>query len=418
MHKEQQSNLVASNNKRICVFSQRHLQQLLSACGDYEFEDLLCKFDNVDILTAQPSYGFKTTRRITKHIARRTSIAFLNPGVKIHRIDKDYELFFAKFLLQQDLLSLNAIKKWKERCRVTVCWLAEVWADDVVKWKAYAKILSQFDYVILNCSASVKPMQDLIKRPCLYVPPGIDAIKFCPYPNPPLRSVDVYSIGRNSKVTHKALLKMAEQTEIFYIYDTINRKETAWPAEHRSLIANIAKRSRYFLVNPAKIDRRLETGQQSEIGFRYFEGAAAGTVMIGEHPETDVFKEHFGWPDSVIHVPFDSLDIAEILADLDSQPQRLAKARINNIIQSLLHHDWAYRWNTILNIADLKPSVALTERLDYLKKLAEHIKSDPTTLNKSQDTDSEDDTFIDTNTENRSKKRGRINKQYMLDNFK
>ncbi|MHC4241012.1 MAG: glycosyltransferase [Planctomycetota bacterium] len=396
MHKKQQSNLDAQNEARICVFSQRHLQQLLSACGDYEFEDLLCEFDDVDILTAQPSHGFKTIKRISNQLARRTSIACLNPGVRKQKIDRDYDLFFAKFLLQKDLLSLNAIKKWKERCRVAICWLAEVWVDDVKKWKGYAKILSQFDYVILNCFASVKPMQDLIKRPCLYVPPGIDAIKFCPCPNPPLRPVDVYSIGRKSQVTHKALLKLAEQKRIFYLYDTIIRKETARPAEHRSLIANIAKRSRYFLVNPAKIDRQFETCGQNEVGFRYFEGAAAGTVMIGEHPETEVFREHFGWPDSVIRVPFDTPDITDILAELDSQPERIQEARKNNIVQSLLRHDWAYRWSTILNIAGLKPSAALTQRLEYLNKLAQEIKSDSTMIRQSQGLDNEHNTLIET----------------------
>ncbi|MHC4559333.1 MAG: glycosyltransferase [Planctomycetota bacterium] len=396
MQTKQKPNSNMQNEPRICVFSQRHLQRLLSACGDYEFEDLLCEFDNVDVLTAQPSHGLKTVRQISNQLARRTSVACLNPGVRKLRIDRDYELFFAKFLLQKDLLSLNALKKWKKHCRVAICWLAEVWVDDVKRWKGYAKILSQFDYVILNCFASVKPMQDLIKRPCLYVLPGIDAIKFCPYPNPPLRSIDVYSIGRNSQVTHKAFLKMAKQKKIFYVYDTIIRKETARPTEHRSLIANIAKRSRYFLVNPAKIDRRLETGGQNEIGFRYFEGAAAGTVMIGEHPETEVFGEHFGWPDSVIRTPFDSPDIAEILAELDSQPERIAKARKKNIVQSLLHHDWAYRWNTILNIAGLKPTTALTDRLEYLKKLAENIKSDSAMLNKPQGSDNEHNTLIET----------------------
>ena len=398
MQIEQKTNFSVQDEARTCVFSQRHLQQLLSACGDYEFEDLLCEFDDVDILTAQPSHGFKTIRRISNQLARRTSIACLNPGVRKQRIDRDYDLFFAKFLLQQDLLSLNALKKWKERCRVAICWLAEVWVDDVNKWKGYAKILSQFDYVILNCFASVKPMQDLIKRPCLYVPPGIDAIKFCPYPNPPLRPVDVYSLGRKSQITHKALLKMAEQKKIFYLYDTIIRKETARPAEHRSLIANIAKRSRYFLVNPAKIDRRFETCGQNEIGFRYFEGTAAGTVMIGEHPETEVFREHFGWPDSVIRVPFDTPDISDILAELDSEPERIAEARKNNIVQSLLRHDWAYRWNTILNIASLKPCAALTDRLEYLKKLAEEIKSDSAALNQSQGRDNEHKTFLKTGT--------------------
>ena len=383
MQIKQKLNFSVQNTARTCVFSQRHLQQLLSACGDYEFEDLLCEFDNVDILTAQPSHGFKTIKRISNQLTRRTPIACLNPGVIKQRIDRDYELFFAKFLLQQDLLSLNALKKWKERCRVAICWLAEVWVNDVKKWKGYANILSQFDYVILNCFASVQPMQDLIKRPCLYVPPGIDAIKFCPYPNPPLRSVDVYSIGRESKATHKELLKMAEQKRIFYVYDTTILKETARSAEHRSLIANIAKRSRYFLVNPAKIDRQFETCGQNEIGFRYFEGAAAGTVMIGEHPETEVFREHFGWPDSVIRVPLDTPDITNILAELDSEPERIAEARKNNIVQSLLRHDWAYRWSTILNIAGLKPGAALIDRLEYLKNLAEDIKYDSAMLHQS-----------------------------------
>jgi hypothetical protein len=377
MQIKQKHNLSLQNDARICVYSQRQLQQLLSACSDYEFEDLLFEFDNVDILTVQPSHGFKTARRISNQLARRTTIACLNPGVKKQRIDRDYELFFAKFLLQEDLLSLNALKKWKERCRIAICWLAEVWVDDVKKWKGYAKILSQFDYVILNCFASVKPMQDLIKRPCFYVPPGIDVIKFCPYPNPPLRSIDVYSIGRKSQVTHKALLKMVEQRKIFYVYDTMLGMYTARPAEHRSLIANIAKRSRYFLVNPAKVDRQFETGGQNEIGFRYFEGAAAGTVMIGDHPETKAFEEHFGWPDSVIRTPFDSPNIADIMAELDSQPDRIQKAQKQNVVQSLLRHDWAYRWKSILKIAGLEPGVGLKERLEYLKKLAENIKKIP-----------------------------------------
>jgi len=374
MQVQLKNNLDMHNNARICVYSQRLLQQMLSACGDYEFEDLICQFDVADILIAEPSQGFKTKRQISSQLARRTSISNINPGVKKLKVDRDYDLFFAKFLLKRDLLSLNALKNWKERCKVAICWLAEAWEDDVKKWKGYAKILSQFDYVILNCSASVQPLQDLINRPCMYIPPGVDAIKFCPYPDPPERSVDIYSIGRKSKVTHKALLNMAEQKKIFYIYDTLLGMYTAWPQEHRSLVVNIAKRSRYFLVNPAKIDRRFETGGQDELGFRYFEGVASGAVMIGEHPKTKVFEEQFGWTDSVIRVPFDTPNIAEILADLDSQPQRLAKARKRNIVQALLRHDWTYRWREILKVAGLQPNTALTNRLDHLKKLAEGIE--------------------------------------------
>ncbi len=120
--------------------------------------------------------------------------------------------------------------------------------------------------------------------------------------------------------------------------------------------------------------------------------------MIGDHPETEAFREHFGWTDSVIHVPFDTPDVANILAELDSESQRIAEARKNNIVQSLLRHDWAYRWSTILNLAGLKPSAALTERLEYLTKLAKEIKSDSAVPNQSQGRDNEHNTLLKTGT--------------------
>jgi len=371
---EGQTSLGLPKEARICVFSQRHLQRCFSACADYEFEDLLCEFDDADILSAQPYYGRQITRRISNRLAKHASVAWLSPGVRKLRVARNYDLLFAKLLVPVDVLSLNALKRWRGRCRVAICWLAESWANEASHYKGYSKILSQFDYIVLNCSSSVAALQDMTGRPCFYIPPGVDAIRFCPYPNPPLRSIDVYSIGRRSPVIHSALLKMAEQGRLFYIYDTMLDKNTAKPREHRDLIANIAKRSRYFLVNPGKFDRGFETGGQTEIGFRYFEGAAAGTVMIGGHPETEAFRHHFDWPDSVINAPFDSPNIADVLADLDSQPGRMEQARKNNIVQSLLCHDWAYRWQALLDIAGLKPRTALTDRLERLKELAEIVQ--------------------------------------------
>jgi hypothetical protein len=163
---------------------------------------------------------------------------------------------------------------------------------------------------------------------------------------------------------------MAEQRQIFYIYDTIDKMDTFYRRQHRSLLANIAKRSRYFIANTGKINKTVETQGQNEIGSRFFEGAAAGTVMIGDPPENGVFKKHFDWPDAVIHVPYDTADIAEVLTDLDSQPDRLAKIRKNNVVQSLLRHDWVYRWRDILDIVGLEPKPTLLEREQRLKELA------------------------------------------------
>jgi hypothetical protein len=65
---------------------------------------------------------------------------------------------------------------------------------------------------------------------------------------------------------------------------------------------------------------RVRAGRD-EIPARFYEGAAAGTVMIGEAPGTEEFKRQFDWPDAVIHMPFDSPDIGRIPADLQIASQ-------------------------------------------------------------------------------------------------
>lgn len=360
-----------SPGPRICVFSQRHLQRLVSRCAEYEFEDLICQVDDVELLVPEPLRSFVIGQKIANQLARHICVASLNPSIRKLRLNKKYDLFIAICQFPSDLLSINAIEGWRECCRTSFCWLAELWACNLHRWKGHLKILSKFDYVILPCSGSIQGVQDEIRGTCIYMPPGIDTIRFCPYPNSPHRCIDVYSMGRKSPVTHQALLKMAEQRKIFYIYDTSERMKTHFPLDHRILVANIAQRSRYFVANAPKIDQSFETHGQTGLSYRFLEGAASGTVMIGEARPNKDFTEHLNWPDAVIHVPFNEPNIAAVLADLDSQPDRLKKIRKNNVVQSLLRHDWVYRWRSILDMVGLEPRPALVEREKRLKELAE-----------------------------------------------
>jgi hypothetical protein len=182
--------------------------------------------------------------------------------------------------------------------------------------------------------------------------------------------IDVYSIGRRSQSTHSALQRMAADDGLFYVYDTADGSQVTEAREHRALYANMAKRSRYFIVNPGKVNATDETGGQIEFGPRYFEGAASGTIMLGEIPGNPEFSRFFNWPDAVIHVPFGSDDIARIVRELDQAPEKLEQMRTTNIVQSLLHHDWAHRWEAILSSVGLTPMPALLKRKKQLGDLA------------------------------------------------
>jgi len=223
-------------------------------------------------------------------------------------------------------------------------------------------------------------VSEVTGKKCFFLPPGIDAVKFCPYPNPPKKAIDVYSFGRRSEATHKKLLKMAEERDFFYVYDSLSGKRAINATEHRALLANMAKRSRFFIVNPGLIDEPDKRGDQFEIGNRYFEGAASGCIMIGEIPQNAEFEKLFNWPDAVIRLPYGSDQIDTAIKELDQQPQREESIRRTNIIQSLRRHDWVFRWESVLKIAGLDPLPGLLKRKEQLEKLAKIVEEDKNTI--------------------------------------
>ena len=95
--------------------------------------------------------------------------------------------------------------------------------------------------------------------------------------------------------------------------------------------------------------------------------------MLGVPPECESFTRNFDWEDAVIQVAYDAPNIVEILAELDSQPDRLQKIRTNNVVNSLLKHDWVYRWETILATVGLDSTPAMAARKANLQNLAQTI---------------------------------------------
>jgi len=143
-------------------------------------------------------------------------------------------------------------------CRTSVCLLDELWINDIATHRHFLRVLEKFDVVMLYYS---QPLGERIKSRCAFLPPGIDAISFCPYPDPVARVIDVYSIGRRSQLTHQKLLEWARETRQLYLYDTLRGSQSINSKEHRALFANALKRSRYFIVNPGKIDEPDQRGR-------------------------------------------------------------------------------------------------------------------------------------------------------------
>lgn len=379
-----------SASPRICMPTWRNFTRNANQCSLYEAQDVLVEVDDVDLICLERDRDmglegwFKEWLSVPRYYSHfldpyvLRKLMFPNPRLKRVQLNKNYDVFVAFCNAYWDLFHISAIERWRKHCKVSVCWIEEMWAAGIAENKYLHHLLSQFDYVFIGCKGSVSALSKAINRRCYWLPAGIDALRFSPFPNLPARVIDVYSIGRRYKGIHDEMIQAAERGELFYLHDTLAHSATTGVydhRQHRDLFANIAKRSRYFVVAPPKMDFFNETRGQVEVGSRYLEGAAAGAVMIGEAPDCEAYREMFGWPGVVTQIQPDGSDVMDVLSDLDSEPERMTAISRRNTKETLLRHDWVYRWKEIFRVAGVEPSPGTAVREQRLKDIAGFVPS-------------------------------------------
>jgi len=364
---------------RVLLVSHRFIKPHVSWANVFELEDVICEVDDVDLLApklvepkALPGEAAVITqlrRRLGIEVQRR-------PQIEKTSLTRSYDLLFLSVMTLADLRILDSVEHWKQRCGLKVCWVEELWVDNLRHTKLLG-LLDQFDYVFVGHVASPEPLSRIIEPPCGYLSFGVDALRFCPYPNPPARSIDFYALGRRSPEVHQALYDRAGRGPNFhYFYDSARWTHFVEDhVQHRELTANLIKRSRYFMADRAKADVPDQTKGSQVFGPRYFEGAGAGAILIGEPPDCDVFRSYFDWPDAVIPFAYGSSGIIELIESLDADPERIARARRANVTGILRRHDWSERWKETLAVLGLQPRPGMLARTTELQRRAREVEA-------------------------------------------
>ncbi len=309
----------------------------------------------------------------------RKSIGLRNAAtVERVNLEADYDLFFFIAWSPQSLVELSRIPEWRSRSKVRVLYMFELWTSTLEQDRKYLELLDQFDHVFMLHSACLPLLSRYTKTPCSFLPTGVDGEICAPHPIRPGRAIDVYSIGNRAENVHDQLVALSQEQNFFYVYDSLSSTDSRvknW-REHRLLLANMIKRTRYFIAfNPASLanPKASKIAGEQVLPSRLFEGAAGGAVMIGSAPQCPEFEEYFDWPDAVIDLDPNERDVAGFLHDLDEQTERIRSVRQNNIINTLRRHDWAHRWEGILNSIGMEPLPQLEQRKSRLGDLASAV---------------------------------------------
>ena len=374
-------------SESVLLLSERRIADLAAFCLAYEFEDTFAAVTDAQQIDATELPALEFSRRAYKlvrlasgspRLARQLAPYPRNKVV----LERDFELFFPVFNHTYELYSLATIPNWRQRCRKAACFITEVWSDILPEY--LLELLSAFDHVFLGYRHSVEDVARITGRPCTYLPLAVDVLRFAPASCDQPRPIEVCNIGRRSPVTHQALLDDAERRQSFYYYDTVaasgaDLKDRTFrvdsPHEHRRMLAALLKHSCYYIANRSYVNKPEFTAGRDEISARFYEGAAAGTVMIGEAPRTEEFKQQFDWPDAVIHVPFDSPDIGRILADLNGDPERLRAVRRNSVREAAQRHDWLHRIQVVFDTLGLAPTEKMRARAKRLEQIASQAEA-------------------------------------------
>lgn len=361
-----------NHGPRVLVYSERNVIARKWHGLQYEFEDVGAEVGLADVVAPRPGRQTPFSRvfyRINRGVGRR---GMAEANIEEVPIRGEYDLFFAFFSFPSDIPHIQRLKGWRERCKHAICYIGEHYSHEEDQNRRHLELLRElgFDQVYVFNTVPKDRIATLAGCPVEFMGHGVDSFRFSPYPLNPPRTVDLYQYGRRSDVTHAAALDMVRSDGIFYIYDTIfNVPLEDWRA-HRTLVAETLKRSRYFLAyRPAENLPRAKF--DDPISSRFFEAIGAGAVLLGTRPRVPEYDLSFPWPDATIEIPFDAHNLREIIADLDAQPERIATARMNNIVQSLRTLDWVYRWARICDRVGLPYTQGMIDRMAALEQLAD-----------------------------------------------
>lgn len=367
----------ASNNDspsaRVLLVSMRGGNVRPNRCLPIEFEDTIENIDDVYRMDMRvtPRNVFTATRSRFDQYCPRVSALF---GTNMVPRRKPFDLVFFYCSHVHDMRTTVPLQPILNAGQMRACFVEEIWkgqrpASDKIKW------LQRFDILFTSCSDSAEELEKLTGRTTKYLPPSVDTIRWSVPGAEPQRCVDVLWYGRQIAGTHRAIQALAEKHGLFYVFDTIVANHVIHKVEHRTALARLVNRSHCVFVNPAKADRTNERGEQSEIGYRFFEAAAGGAILIGDHPQTTLFDEMFGWPESIFRIPLGSVEVGPVIMPILENEELRRRVSLRNRIESLRRHDVVYRWQDVLRTVGLPETDAMEKRVTKLHDHARALSS-------------------------------------------
>jgi hypothetical protein len=226
--------------------------------------------------------------------------------------------------------------------------------------------LTKLDHLFVIDSDMADKVRSLYSIPVSWLPLGINTDAWGKYSTS--RSIDVMGYGRIDEAVHERLQKHYNQpdSDRLYFHSTFSCSGVFNPKEHITLQVKLLKRSKINLC--FEVSNIPRFCGRSPLLYRWLEGWAAGTAIVGTRPRDPGVEALINWPDSTLELPTDQDDWVPFLEALLDDEAKLAAISQRNYRECRLRHDWRYRLRDLFNTLNLPIPLTLEQELTEMRQ--------------------------------------------------
>lgn len=209
-----------------------------------------------------------------------------------------------------------------------------------------------WDLCITSFNDAVPMLEEATGRKWYHVSQAVPLSLFAPVEDSAERAIHFSAYGRRHPKVHEATLRFCEQQGLYYDFTTHGRDQPT--AESLQLYKQYAwhlGHSVFSFCWPVELTNPARAAGLSPITCRWFEAAAAGTVVLGEKPKNPLFDELFG--NDFVTVVNPELSVEAVVAQLGaiwakkSELLKCAEERRRSLVATM---DWSARVAEIMSL--------------------------------------------------------------------
>lgn len=245
---------------------------------------------------------------------------------------------------------LDLYKNWERGCKKKILYLYDTLPS---QYAAIKRLFSNnhWDLLITSFNDAVADLEKITGRKWHCIEQAADMELFKPVPLSE-RIIHFSSYGRRHAPLHEALIEFCAVNNLYYDFTTHDgRHPTADSSELYKQYAWHLTHSLFTFSWPVELTNTQRAGHLKPVTCRWFEAAAAGTIIAGQPPNNAAFNKYFGG-DIVVKLDFNSSK-KDYLKSLDS---------IMN--KSEQHHKDAYQFSQ-----QLKSDISWNEKVKRIIEL-------------------------------------------------